>query len=474
MHQTFLSKYVDDNAIHRGISLNEDDNPPSPMLGGGLEDTFTGPSSTTMATGGGSSPFPSGGMRGPQSPRDCGGIRFPAPHTPSSSNPHTPASPHHSSSVSTSTVTGGGPSANHPSYNLTSPPASHMPHPSPGGLLPASPLNPQPSPHMVHSPGPNTLYLQGHPDSLFTAMSPANTNWPGSPNMPRPSPRPGQSPDHKPVGQSDHSRGAPNQSIPNLLPNLPNVSGGGQGPVCSATRVPPQPPPLPTTNRSWAGAVPTIITHEKFELLCRASQHPCKECTFDISPLERFLGCVYIRRQLYRNIQNDDALILLNSGEPGMVLFKVENLQCQVILNPVHMQSLHLKITQLPPVQTMPDNKSPIQLCPDDIQTLEQFFDTRVVIPPYKPNALHGFCRVLSCAPQVLRDFVQIMRLEMKPELAGDPYKWTVQFCMRVPPSTAPIVPIGSPGVLIVRLKILFFVSILINSLFYEFVLYFL
>lgn len=81
---------------------------------------------------------------------------------------------------------------------MTSPPGSHpqLPHPSPSGnLMPSSPLNPQPSPMAVHSPGPNLAYMQSHPDSSpFAAMSPAAANWPGSP---RPSPRPGQSPEHK-------------------------------------------------------------------------------------------------------------------------------------------------------------------------------------------------------------------------------------------------------------------------------------
>lgn len=82
----FLSKYVDQSAVYRRRSQSEDDNPPSPIA---MEDQPGGPGSV----GGGSSPFLSGGLRGaPQSPRDGGGLRFATP--PSSSNPHTPASPH--------------------------------------------------------------------------------------------------------------------------------------------------------------------------------------------------------------------------------------------------------------------------------------------------------------------------------------------------------------------------------------------
>lgn len=88
---------------------------------------------------------------------------------------------------------------------MTSPPGSHpqLPHPSPSGnLMPSSPLNPQPSPMTAHSPGPNLAYMQSHPDSSpFAAMSPAAANWPGSP---RPSPRPGQSPEHKLQPQGEH------------------------------------------------------------------------------------------------------------------------------------------------------------------------------------------------------------------------------------------------------------------------------
>ncbi|TDG47352.1 hypothetical protein AWZ03_006211 [Drosophila navojoa] len=420
--KAFLSKYVDESAVYRGRAPHDDDNPLSPM---GLEDNFGGPNSVAGVSAGGSSPFLGAGMRGPQSPRDSG-LRFPAPHTPpSSSNPHTPASPHPSSS-------GGGASGgqSHANFNLTSPPAPHMPHPSPGGLMPSSPLNPQPSPHMVHSPGPNTLYMQSHQDSPFTAMSPANNNWPGSPSMPRPSPRPGQSPEHKSTG------------------------GGGPGVgVGGADRSGPR----GTLNRPWAGAVPTLLTHEALETLCRPSPHPNKDINVaDMSPLERFLGCVYMRRQLHRNIQSEESLTALNSTEPGVVLFKVDGLQCQVMLNQLHMQSLHLKVTQLPP---MPD-KPTFQLSPDDLLVIEQYFDTRVAAPPYRPMALHSMCRLLNLPGHVLKDFVQIMRLEMKPELGGDQLKWTVQMCLRMSPSALPIVPIGSACIVLGRMKILFFLHI--------------
>lgn len=38
--------------------------------------------------------------------------------------------------------------------------------------------------------------------------------------------------------------------------------------------------------------------------------------------------------------------------------------------------------------------------------------------------------------------------------------KWQVQVCLRVPPSAAPVVPVGSAAIHTVRLKILFFLQI--------------
>lgn len=59
--------------------------------------------------------------------------------------------------------------------------------------------------------------------------------------------------------------------------------------------------------RSWAGAVPTLLTHEALDTLCRPSPHPHKDIPGpDLCPLERFLGCVYMRRNLQRFIQAEE------------------------------------------------------------------------------------------------------------------------------------------------------------------------
>ncbi|XP_025271360.1 mediator of RNA polymerase II transcription subunit 14 isoform X4 [Camponotus floridanus] len=440
--KAFLSKYVDENAVFRRRSQSEDDNPPSPV--------------TMDSDGGGSNVggFLGHHRSGPQSPaQQREGLRFHPPLTPpSGSNPHTPASPHTTniSQASQHQSFGSSPAT---SFNLASPPSlppntpNMLPHPSPGsGLVANSPLNPMhvPSPAGLmptSSPGPcsnvqvghspagsfmQTGHIDGSPFPSSQSMaSPAASNWPGSPSVPRPSPaRPGQSPGHVALHSpqaSDHKTGS---HMSRVLPP-----------------------------RSWAGAVPTLLTHEALESLCCASPHPSGLPGPDMSPLERFLGCVYMRRQLQRFIQTDDCVTGINSTEPGVVHFKVESLQCRVGLNPQYFQSLHIK------VQPLPEYKDQWTL--EELQIIEKFFDTRVAAPPYKHNTLSGFGRMLNIRFKVLKDFVQIMKLELVPGLVQQQQlKWSVQLCLRIPPSTGQIVPPGSEGVHVCRSKILFFLQL--------------
>lgn len=117
-----------------------------------------------------------------------------------------------------------------------------------------------------------------------------------------------------------------------------------------------------TTNRvlpqrSWAGAIPTILTHDALDILCTPVTsvegsggsevaalpgHPC-------SPLERFLGSSYLRRQLQRIIQSDEIkLDIMDLRGPGFLLFRSATMQFRVGHDINHHQTLHLKITPVP------------------------------------------------------------------------------------------------------------------------------
>jgi mediator of RNA polymerase II transcription subunit 14 len=75
--------------------------------------------------------------------------------------------------------------------------------------------------------------------------------------------------------------------------------------------------------RSWAGAIPTILTHDALDILCTpttsvdgndssgnggssSSGYPCR-------PLERFLGCSYLRRQLQRIISSEENVSVIDA-----------------------------------------------------------------------------------------------------------------------------------------------------------------
>jgi mediator of RNA polymerase II transcription subunit 14 len=120
----------------------------------------------------------------------------------------------------------------------------------------------------------------------------------------------------------------------------------------------------------------------------------------------------------------------------------------------MHMQSLILKLSP-----SGPEYRE--QWALEELQVLERFFEVRVMAIPFKPMAIHAFCRLLNASHHILRDLVQLMKLELMPNAFGQQtFKWSVQFCLTVPPSAPSIVPVGASSVLTARNKMLFFLYI--------------
>jgi mediator of RNA polymerase II transcription subunit 14 len=92
--------------------------------------------------------------------------------------------------------------------------------------------------------------------------------------------------------------------------------------------------------------------------------------------------------------------------EPGVVHLKTDTLQCRVFQNTTHLQSLHLKLAPL-------NEHDETSWSQEEFQVMEKFFEVKVVCPPFKPQALLAYARMLSVPYNVLKDFVQIMRLEL-------------------------------------------------------------
>ncbi|MEE6469608.1 hypothetical protein FKM82_008693 [Ascaphus truei] len=407
--KTFLNMFVDSNQDARRRSVNEDDNPPSPIGGDMMESLIS--------------------QLQPQQTQQ----QFPKQSGASGAYPLTsPASYHNTVTPSPSMMHSQSPgnlhAASSPSGALRAPsPASFGPTPSPSslGITMVQTAN-FASPH-------GTL----DPSSPYAMMSPSQRagNWPGSPQVSGPSPAarmPGMSPAnpslHSPIPDASHSPRAGSLSMPTNMP-----------------------PPRKLPQRSWAASIPTILTHSALQVLLLPSPTPglapALAGSYLCSPLERFLGSVNMRRHLQRIIQQE-TLQLINSNEPGVIMFKTDVLKCRVALNPTTNQTLQLKVT--------PENAG--QWKPEELQVLEKFFETRVAGPPFKANTLIAFTKLLGAPTHILRDCVHIMKLELFPDQATQ-LKWNVQFCLTIPPSAPPIAPPGTPAV-VLKSKMLFFLQL--------------
>lgn len=361
--KTFLNMFVDSNQDARRRSVNEDDNPPSPVGVDVVESLVNQ-------------------LQAPQQPQamrgGAGGVYPP----------------------------------------LTSPPPNYI-------------ANVTPSPSMMPTQSPGPL----DPSSPYTMVSPSNRGqWPGSPQVSGPSPGariPGMSP------------GNPSLHSPIPDPNSPRSSQ-----VMPTS----MPPPRKLPQRPWAASIPTILSHNALHVLLLPSPTPCMvpglAGSYLCSPLERFLGSVIMRRHLQRIIQQEATLSIVNSNEPGVIMFKTDVLKCRVALNPKNYQTLQLKVT--------PENAGPWSQ--EELQVLERFFETRVAGPPFKFNTLSAFTKLLGAPTNVLRDCVRIMKLELFPDQAGQ-LKWNVQFCLTIPPSAPPIAPPGTIAV-VLKAKMLFFLQL--------------
>ncbi|XP_041355183.1 mediator of RNA polymerase II transcription subunit 14-like isoform X2 [Gigantopelta aegis] len=389
--RAFLEMYVDEKVTQshgRRRSTTQDDNPPSPIDMDSM-DIFMSQTTPTMGS-------PASRQR--QDP-GIGGLRFHSnPMTPPS-NPHTPASPGASRmptgvNPSPSTLIGNpspgtlltGGSPGNPQLHVPSP-SSFVPTPSPQslGIHMQSPVGSFISPSMVEGGSP-------YPGSNLAMPSPGTRNWPNSPSVQGPSPA-------SPV-------------------------------VNHPSRVLPQ--------RSWAASVPLLLSHEAFNNMLTPTSLSGAQFLM-VSPLERFFGCIFLKKQLSRNVQTEDSLTHLPPVEPGVVMFKVDGLQCKVNLHPPTLQSLQLKVFQSPDCKDV--------FAAEELQIIEKFFEMKAACPPYKANALTAFSRLLGAPSRILRDCVQIMRLELMPDRN---FKWSVQWCLTIPPNVLNfIAPPGTPAVVI-------------------------
>jgi mediator of RNA polymerase II transcription subunit 14 len=132
-------------------------------------------------------------------------------------------------------------------------------------------------------------------------------------------------------------------------------------------------------------------------------------------------------------------------------MFRSESLQFRVSLDPNHFQSLHLKV--------IPVHESQNIWSLDEIQLLEKFFASKVVSPPFRPYGLAAFAKLVSLPTRIIKDCIQIIRLQLIPTIIEQQgWKWNVQLCLTVPPSSMPIVRPGMSAIVTSASKILIYV----------------
>ena len=113
------------------------------------------------------------------------------------------------------------------------------------------------------------------------------------------------------------------------LPSPHSGSGGQSSQTGNRNQVPAS-RLLP--QRLWAGATPTPLTAKALDDICKPStppptpngHRPPLGPALELSPLHRFLGCVYLRRFMQNHIKTEQGLTGLQSPEPGMIMLPLE------------------------------------------------------------------------------------------------------------------------------------------------------
>ena len=185
------------------------------------------------------------------------------------------------------------------------------------------------------------------------------------------------------------------------------------------------------TAKSWIAAFPTYLTQSGFDTMCRSNALNEGNATFaNLSHLERFLGCIYIRKNLQQLILKQDcALNLIHPTHPSefnLIQFRDKNelFHFKILMHPETMQNLQIKITSL-------DKNH--NITQDEIEIIERFFEFKVICEPFKPDAFSTFARIIGSPFKFVKDFIQLMKLELYPDRNC---KWLVNWCLTISPGT--------------------------------------
>ncbi|XP_065317157.1 uncharacterized protein LOC135925664 isoform X3 [Gordionus sp. m RMFG-2023] len=182
------------------------------------------------------------------------------------------------------------------------------------------------------------------------------------------------------------------------------------------------------------------------------------------SSMEKYLECVFIFKCLIEVLQNDENINLIYPASyikfvreydlhKDWLKFQGKNngLQCQICID-AHSDYQKLKISFINISSLMSS------IIDADYQILEKFLHVKIFDRDFRYNSLVSYCRILGAPINVLKDCIDIMRLEF---LIGtnNSFKWNLEWCLTIPPIGPILAPIGSPAV-IIKNKMLFLLEL--------------
>lgn len=140
--------------------------------------------------------------------------------------------------------------------------------------------------------------------------------------------------------------------------------------------------------KSWAAALPTMLTHQGFEMMCRPNDGIATQNSnlyYSYSQLEKFLGSTFMRRIFNKPI-DENFTVIPTPLEPGTILFKNDTLQFKIWTDFNTLQVKHtMNIVCILKIffQIHLDVKSISELNQwnrDELDILQQYFETKVQI----------------------------------------------------------------------------------------------
>lgn len=253
-------------------------------------------------------------------------------------------------------------------------------------------------------------------------------------------------------GQENRKRSAAERDDPPSPENQNSVPAPALGEMRTITR------------GVWAGSHPIILPQSAFSLLLKPPKSPNLSSP---SILELFLGNTLIKKEIDHIVSSPpmpDAfyrpppnLVQNMSNAPLTTVFGSRGLlfRCGIQFIQIKPQ-LTFSIQAAPPILLQERGLPFENWANEDLHILEQFFRMRVASPPFRASNACAFCTIISAEATILRDFVQVMRLELG-NFQNDPnVKWSPQICLTVSPRLK-CAPPGLPAIYI-KDKILIFV----------------